>query len=169
MDMYWQKLEELQWLFVHVMFIVMRADVLGTRPYLGPFQVLELNCSLCKPYRPYACSPNSEFQWLFWIFFGVIYSFVETLQLFWVFISINFQRLYYHIYSSLKNSICRICVLFVLAYTGHLYPCNHKRLFIWLIVSYGLTSWFSGYKAASFRSSFTPLGLVIIIINVYSI
>uniref|UniRef100_A0A7N2M6E4 Transmembrane 9 superfamily member n=2 Tax=Quercus lobata TaxID=97700 RepID=A0A7N2M6E4_QUELO len=70
-------------------------------------------------------------------------------------------------YSSLLGAILgvgtqlfiMICVLFVLAYTGHLYPCNHERLFIWLIVSYGLTSWFSGYKAASFHSSFTPLGL----------
>ncbi|KAK9985808.1 hypothetical protein SO802_030759 [Lithocarpus litseifolius] len=70
-------------------------------------------------------------------------------------------------YSSLLGAILgvgtqlfiMICVLFVLAYTGHLYPCNHKRLFIWLIMSYGLTSWFSGYKAASFHSSFTPLGL----------
>ncbi|KAK7858970.1 transmembrane 9 superfamily member 5, partial [Quercus suber] len=41
---------------------------------------------------------------------------------------------------SLKNSICRICILFVLTYTDHLYPCDHESLFMWLIMSYVLTS-----------------------------
>ncbi|XP_030924981.1 transmembrane 9 superfamily member 5-like [Quercus lobata] len=60
---------------------------------------------------------------------------------------------------SLKNSICRVCILFVLAvYTGSLYTCNHERLYTWIITSYVLTSLVSGYKAASFHSSFTRSG-----------
>ncbi|XP_030963190.1 uncharacterized protein LOC115984327 isoform X8 [Quercus lobata] len=35
-----------QGLFVHVIFMVISAGVLRTRPYLGPFWVLELNSSL---------------------------------------------------------------------------------------------------------------------------
>ncbi|XP_030928013.1 transmembrane 9 superfamily member 5-like isoform X1 [Quercus lobata] len=56
----------------------------------------------------------------------------------------------------IMNSICRVCILFVLAvYTGRQYPCNHESLYTWIITSYVLTSLVSGYKAASFHSSFT--------------
>ncbi|KAK9985805.1 hypothetical protein SO802_030756 [Lithocarpus litseifolius] len=49
-----------------------------------------------------------------------------------------------------------ICILFVFAvYTGHRYPCNHESLYTWIITCYVLTSLVSGYKAASFHSSFT--------------
>ena len=40
-------------LFIHAIFMVISAGVLGTRPYLGPFLVLELNNSLCKPFLPH--------------------------------------------------------------------------------------------------------------------
>ena len=86
-----------------------------------------------------------------------------------IFIGTNFKMSHYRKYSSLKNSICRICILFVLTYTGHLYPCDHENLFIWLIMSYVLTSLVSGYKATSFHSGFTPHGRVMVQINVYCI
>ncbi|XP_030927552.1 transmembrane 9 superfamily member 4-like isoform X2 [Quercus lobata] len=67
-------------------------------------------------------------------------------------------------YSSLLGAILGVgtqlfiivCILFVLAvYTGRQYPCNHESLYTWIITSYVLTSLVSGYKAASFHSSFT--------------
>nr|XP_023905542.1 transmembrane 9 superfamily member 5-like [Quercus suber] len=72
-------------------------------------------------------------------------------------------------YSSLLGAILGVgaqlfiivCILFVLAvYTGSLYTCNHEneRLYTWIITSYVLTSLVSGYKAASFHSSFTRSG-----------
>nr|POF19609.1 isoform 2 of transmembrane 9 superfamily member 5 [Quercus suber] len=72
-------------------------------------------------------------------------------------------------YSSLLGAILGVgtqlfiivCILFVLAvYTGSLYTCNHENesLYTWIITSYVLTSLVSGYKAASFHSSFTRSG-----------
>uniref|UniRef100_A0A7N2M7A2 Transmembrane 9 superfamily member n=1 Tax=Quercus lobata TaxID=97700 RepID=A0A7N2M7A2_QUELO len=70
-------------------------------------------------------------------------------------------------YSSLLGAILGVgtqlfiivCILFILAlYTGSLYTCNHERLYTWIITSYVLTSLVSGYKAASFHSSFTRSG-----------
>nr|POF00700.1 isoform 2 of transmembrane 9 superfamily member 5 [Quercus suber] len=61
----------------------------------------------------------------------------------------------------IMEAICLVCILFVLAvYTGSLYTCNHEneRLYTWIITSYVLTSLVSGYKAASFHSSFTRSG-----------
>ncbi|KAK7858914.1 hypothetical protein CFP56_009579 [Quercus suber] len=37
---------------------------------------------------------------------------------------------YHNNQSSLSNFFCRICVLFVLAYTGHLYTCNNESQYI---------------------------------------
>ncbi|KAL4605854.1 hypothetical protein ACB092_09G059900 [Castanea dentata] len=58
-----------------------------------------------------------------------------------------------------------ICILFVLAYTGHLYVCSNKSLYIPLIVIYSLASCLSGYKATSFHSGFTTHGWIICVIQ----
>uniref|UniRef100_A0A7N2R863 Transmembrane 9 superfamily member n=2 Tax=Quercus lobata TaxID=97700 RepID=A0A7N2R863_QUELO len=43
---------------------------------------------------------------------------------------------------------------------GHLYACNNESMYILFIVTYGITSWFSGYKATSFHSGFTTRGWI---------
>ncbi|XP_030964910.1 transmembrane 9 superfamily member 4-like [Quercus lobata] len=58
-----------------------------------------------------------------------------------------------------------ICILFVLAYTGHLYVCSNKSLYIPLIVIYSLASCLSGYKATSFHSGFTTHGWIECVIH----